>query len=634
MCYQRLAQFLRLPVSVEPDNDVAFDMDLERYRFAITLPDGMTPIDSSEVGPRAYYDFGCPGHHATAAPGHTPIDRLPVEILRKIFIWVPILGFRESMHEFTMSLWTSSSQVCSRWRRITLKTAEFWTFLPLHTRHSKWKYLALERAYPKPISFFLDPRMCDQDWYLRAAGSLARCGVVSFAREVYLGNGDVIDYAFPSDFIGEIVRILDYFSAPMLEVLDVASQWSPSTVPGFVRELPSLRTLRITDSSLIHTSDLFTAQLTHLELHNCEDFPLTAALRHLPSLQTLIISDTCDVDLELVDEHKNTVSLPNLLKLELRDDYQACLAFMNCVDLPSNAEIDIHCYEQLTEATLTPVIMPLLQMVSDHLCVADVARIHFQTLSITAPNGLRDADCAFAFSHPTLSHLSLAERMAITYSWGSDFPNKTRLIIRFLVTVAAVIHRGIDRLNVKGVSMRYRDVWKDASVFIDKVSHIDVEGSAAQGLILALSVSPKGTPGLVIFPVLELINFERAIFTDRIDERPAPIKGQKQRSTERILAALSGQPLLEDQASGNDDGPTLFDELSRALKWRASNGYTLRRLVIRNCHLSAEMVPALQGFLGADAVDWDGRLKGSAHSWAIDGSPVIQRGLGERPFYS
>ncbi|KAI0313610.1 hypothetical protein OF83DRAFT_1140588 [Amylostereum chailletii] len=314
------------------------------------------------------------GHHEIATPSTSPdtpivapIDRLPVEILNRVF-FCTIASFHED-NPCAMSV--ILSHVCTRWRNVSIRCKELWTYTPLQFGKELLE-VALERSSPLPISvngthlptfksverlsFVLRALGRIKDLALKMNGPVA----VPISDPNEPENSQSLTNTSPAPLLESLILDID-------KTFDISHVWLPENEKLLVRPPPpnirfielrhcrvrdlfsgnvpsSLRFLRLDDVDLLPTSCLFRAPLRRLELTRCHIWDdiqrLLDTLRLLPLLEEFYsIWPRGGVSSFLGEHHEVSVNLPRMKHIRLDGDASASAGVLHSIVLPSTTEI-------------------------------------------------------------------------------------------------------------------------------------------------------------------------------------------------------------------------------------------------------------------------------------------------------
>lgn len=217
-----------------------------------------------------------------------PINRLPVELLTKIFytvyksswkldprlaraiLWPEATLWAESATSVTLSL------VCRHWRMLALGYPLLWVDVSDRIPSSPGKSVFLERSKGLPLNVrMMKPRPSELAAFVQAEGHRIR--ELHIATDPYITNREIAE---------QMLANLD-FDADKLEYLTVRTD---SSVPVLFRgRTPRLRRLTLVDALQLPPNQFST--LTHLALILCSipGTQIISLLSHTPALQELII---------------------------------------------------------------------------------------------------------------------------------------------------------------------------------------------------------------------------------------------------------------------------------------------------------------------------------------------------------
>ncbi|KAH9985104.1 hypothetical protein BJV77DRAFT_137056 [Russula vinacea] len=341
-----------------------------------------------------------PSHSHSHPPAPTPtspISRLPVELLTRIFTHVPRIEFEEFLQSVQTLVqttpppkptWMAITQVCQHWRVITANCKDFWSYIPLQTS-PHWVNESLSRSYPCPISFSVDfSTALRPEWYRSAV--LSALKAVSRARQVHLQGSAVTT----SEFRREVLRLLDVYSAPALEAFSVRGQTPRDSVTlsdniFHCCVATALCSLTLAYCNVYPSSPLFRAPLLSLRLVNClVEFPLKV-LSFLPHLRTLVLENTYGTHIE---NSSKVLRLPQLQQVELTNASDIIAFLLQGILVPSSSFLSITCtdYVDIEEplddlALLRTVTSNLSPVLSTYLERARGEGYNYPLLEIASP---------------------------------------------------------------------------------------------------------------------------------------------------------------------------------------------------------------------------------------------------------
>ncbi|KAI0064925.1 hypothetical protein BV25DRAFT_207958 [Artomyces pyxidatus] len=538
-------------------------------------------------------------------PRESAAYRIPVEIYREIFAYIPL-----EPHSHILESSTAVSQVCRHWRRLALEMKELWTYIVIGCPWRPGYYtqrvqLALKRSHPLPIILHIVKIVSDMDEYRRLV--LHALGHISRAQELYLDGGSIYEY---EDFLEEVTSVLETHPAPLLERFRASCFHD---LPGdslFRGEVPPK--LRTVDMFACYPHPLLLrAQLTHLDLSEMIMDNIMDLLNELPSLEVL------KLEVPAADEMDGfppaPVVLPNLRSLELVDDsVRGITKFLSFLNIPYDADLELRVYgDKLVERRLSTAMQRLASVYTDQIADALDAGLIFRDLTID-PKPPYEDNCGLILHNPSSVGSTengddelppkLPQKMTLYMSWSRDFGDERRIIPRILSFLP-----GIDShhtLNVTGERLRFLQDWLDIATHGQHVFRVNANGKAALGLIMALNQTD-----VPVFPRLDTLRITDLTFEDLVDERPA---GPDYYPYMRIRIHIGPHPEEPLLPAGS---LPLIDLLLKALRSRVASGLPISRLAIQRCNVSVDMVLSLRAFLGEDAVEWDGEVDAGTRRW-------------------
>ncbi|KAI0069292.1 hypothetical protein BV25DRAFT_1818284 [Artomyces pyxidatus] len=578
-----------------------------------------------------------------------PIARLPVEIIRELMIRssrIPEFPevnplYRPRAGETAMFV----SQVCARWRAIALDARELWSIIPVLTLRSHWTELALQRSLPVPITISIDLddlHIADHwqkpQWYrqcistvlphLWRARTLSLSGLQDESYDTDDDDDDPEDVWYWRERLSDdIMDALTTTTPQFLQCLTIcATEESGRELPDdifFGQRTPKLCKLVLDNvywqypfsSPILHPS------ITYLEIRGGgsaniaeEQMPMLEVLRWLPGLQILVISRSTYI--EPGRDSDPPVTLPHLRQIQISDELEDLVHFWRHLILPPSVEIyfavpltsSVYLAEQSAR-----MVTELGQIYRDQVSKCLASGASYTTLDVTqCPIGPLDVaylnDVNFILSHsdePAADNViaTLPHRMAFTVcDWdiGFDKTLPTRALtstihIKAVLDVMPALDQILEVNVDSGKSGFDRAVeWLEVAGTLENVERINVKSGAARGLVIALrQTAEESSP---IFPNLKVLTIERLVFFDGVSELSE-------------FASLSNS-FFPPNASRRLPSITvkpIFVMLLEALQARVASDRPLR-LRVHRCSLTTDMVDSFRNCLGADSLEWDGKL--------------------------
>ncbi|KAI0067596.1 hypothetical protein BV25DRAFT_836848 [Artomyces pyxidatus] len=284
--------------------------------------------------------------------GTASISLFPDEILFRI-----ILEYALSMDIFSPE-WTKVILVCRRWYDIAIRHTQLWSYLSARHSHPPFRnhfrnFLRRSGAYPLTCVF--DD---DTDVAVVACATL-RSDAHRMRSLTVEGN---LSVAFQ-----------EVYSFPILEHLDLKNrQGNAWELPAFIVEggAPLLHSIRLSDVTFSQWDML--SNLTDLSLCQANQFTspppslaqLLPVLARSPRLRLLKLSGYLQHhDLSFLSSELDSVSLPELKGLEVKEAISSIDTFLRCLILPATASLNIVAWNVAT----SPQISSLLVLVRRHL---------------------------------------------------------------------------------------------------------------------------------------------------------------------------------------------------------------------------------------------------------------------------
>ena len=269
----------------------------------------------------------------------SPISRLPVEILCKIF---KFCESRVRMPEF----WTNYSQVSQQWRSSALSAPELWTNIPLE--YPRWAQEMLIRSKKANLTIRSYPSLDVKDPKIIETVRLCLSE---------MNRVEKIDFAaIPGQILEEIFRDCSK-SAPQLHTLRISSSSSGNAFPihdDFLYDTELLRHVQLIRCKISWDSRLLT-DLTRLNLQDSlkansseSIIQVLHALQRMPALTDLYLGDSIPDDSEGLSPYV-VVDLPCLRVLDISSGLSALTPILRHITFPSTATLVLECEERSTQ---------------------------------------------------------------------------------------------------------------------------------------------------------------------------------------------------------------------------------------------------------------------------------------------
>ncbi|KZT21402.1 hypothetical protein NEOLEDRAFT_1244610 [Neolentinus lepideus HHB14362 ss-1] len=493
---------------------------------------------------------------------HTPISRLPPELLSYIFKFYmdsnPVekpVDWEDYFDASSSAYWYAYrfliAQVSHHWRQVALQTPCLWAEIVMTSLECFKEMLVRSKEAPLAIICHI---LCD-GWEMREIMGL----LVSELHRI-----QELVLTAPKHFLQTINRECNLpRNATQLRMLHVADCDEPYRT--FVRpipfistwSLPQLQELEIEGYALSSFQMLLPPSLTSLNW-----FPSTShtvghlldLLQRTPQLRTLVINDPlCKLESETLDIH---VKLSHLQHLRVDCRLAACTALVNYLEFPKDIEVHLHG----GGAELSPdEEIAGLQALSTVVCKS------------FTPNFLRSFDISPFEDHEDDEFLGIIFR-----GWSTVLPHelpglgnpdpKPHLQLTFsdfepIEKLVGIVCSQLPLSNVDYLRVNHSDhyvirAWRDAFYRMVNLTKLQVWGNSADVLPQALHItdvpmaSTDGVSGerMKLFPRLAFLRLQEVHFVE-----PA------------------GLPPTEGD---------FISRLKRALKDRCAHGYVLVHLDI------------------------------------------------------
>ncbi|TFK68623.1 hypothetical protein BDN72DRAFT_841522 [Pluteus cervinus] len=244
----------------------------------------------------------------------TPINRVPPEILSRIFSYVQD-SFIKQEDGWEIGIpsnfinWTWVSHVSQYWRNVALECASLWTIIPLNkTRYAEEAFLR-----SKACNITL---LQTEDISTTEHINLSRIatGHLNRARHIHLKQ-----LGCPPQGYLEFIRSQP---TPVLKTLSLSGNWFFLQEKPFIGEIPQLQTLLLRFCAFDPRSIVFRS-LKHLSISSPRSYlsPSTLAetLGSLPNLVSLHLCNTLSNAPDPSQSSLGTVIIPNITSLSLQD---------------------------------------------------------------------------------------------------------------------------------------------------------------------------------------------------------------------------------------------------------------------------------------------------------------------------
>lgn len=357
--------------------------------------------------------------------GLAPIHKLPNEIFGTIFNAV-LLETRDSCNLLPLS------QVCVKWRQISIAFSMLWTRINVATYATKGNMASelFGRSKSAPLKLFIDLVKCgplECDLFAKSAGRIQEMSVRFDGQHLQLLQG-----------------VLDT-PQPLLQMASLTSTGAICRFPQLFTQSHNLRELRLDNVA----SDLITSykeypNLVHLDIRNhpgpnFDPFPLLA---HLLSLEIFIFDfgvhrfpDAATVP----GEGNMTVKLPSLRKFGLIGFMTTCVHVINRIDLSPSAYItlDTSNYEFSPNAVdlMKSIGRQIRQPSRELLMLHDLDSIKFVGSSfewvsadILESGGLLISALQMLADSAKFEHLEIGFEMTLEIEWLELLPTLSNLV--------------------------------------------------------------------------------------------------------------------------------------------------------------------------------------------------------------
>lgn len=305
---------------------------------------------------------------------HSPVGRLPPEILSEIFLTQAaklrderlssLLSDQYNFAHARFYTWMNVSQVCHHWRTVALGCAKLWAWIAFEPRLPEDFYqLLLERArdsIPLTVVFTIfDPRsychgcLSSERFHVHYDNALEQLHtILPRVRELLLyldweEHDEIWDDLNVATDALEIMRVEAVGAARVTEM-----RGSHVVLPAelFASHAPRLHSLAISGIGFSWPSTIFAHSLRHLEISKCEfedgddDF-----CRLIPIIHPLALLETLKIiwwrrtnAQHVVLEGYETVVLPHLQQLTVSAECQHVMTFLTHIRVPPSTSLHVN----------------------------------------------------------------------------------------------------------------------------------------------------------------------------------------------------------------------------------------------------------------------------------------------------
>ncbi|KAI0031042.1 hypothetical protein K488DRAFT_87202 [Vararia minispora EC-137] len=312
----------------------------------------------------------------------TPISWLPAEILCHIFevlaTDMPPRAPGGALDQVGSIGWIVVSHVCRHWREIALSMTTLWAE-SVGTLVAASETM-LERAQGTPITLLLNHTHRDASFHT-AHLHLAKALVI-----------DVSEASYSSNVLYDVRMGLAMQPLPTLEILSVAHAFG--RIPPHNFDLPpinapSLRRISMENYFLPWSSSVLTdlsLSRTKMQIDGRPSFEeILTLLRNTPTLRRLSLKNWVS-ETGGLPEGEHRISLPFLMRIEIRDRPTQCITLWNALAIPASAHV-VLAIDLLGVAPDTAVSVPnaIFRVLGPHYRVPHAAP--FESLALTDCRG-------------------------------------------------------------------------------------------------------------------------------------------------------------------------------------------------------------------------------------------------------
>ncbi|KAI0058021.1 hypothetical protein BV25DRAFT_1326016 [Artomyces pyxidatus] len=471
-----------------------------------------------------------------------PINRLPAEVLARIFSYAAAPGARQktmasghgspTQHDLG---WIRHTFVCRKWRHVALDHATLWVNVDFALGY-RWATEMISRAKSAPL--IVDRLVKRSPWQADLiVENIPRIAVLRLETEV----GDVFD------------TIIDGLSVPvpLLKVLCIKRGDDFVHFPdNFLGDhAPNLHTLEVRNpfnfpwSSSIF-QNLVSFQLIHPSRPRLSLDELFSALSSMPRLERLVLQNCLRHN--PTDYPDITIKLPCLRYFQGGDDLRGWTHFLQHLTIPATALRNLTLYYYGTEAQINAsfasFIPTLVTFVRAHGNPAE----SISRLVLDSHHGLKIIACRAI--RP--DYLSIFVNLHPVFWTGEEQGPPTM--------VAAAVLPALSSEHLRELDVGPRDTGWSPSLWLDIMARapglqsISVEGQAAEMLCIALQMSADATsegaaslgaaqPSVTLLPALRELSLTGVDFTkvaESTAEYPSFQDCLAARAKERMLQTL------------------------------------------------------------------------------------------------
>ncbi|TCD68957.1 hypothetical protein EIP91_009347 [Steccherinum ochraceum] len=356
--------------------------------------------------PRLSSKTGSIGRTGMPLNSDLPIASLPSEVVCIIFQMCiehydisSFFGLRSGRQSDTPKphAWMVVTQVCQRWRELALNMPVLRTNIYICRHTVRLAKVFVARSKDLKLHFRSlpgckrDDRPADYDKILSLiTENLSRVAILALSRP---------NRAY-STWMARNHQALQ-LHAPVLHSIECYADWydgERDNIPEFFTALvsPLLARLRVQGHAVPEPErlKLFTASLTHLtlegsqlgDLMNFDPSELVESMRHLQALESVRLIDSLRTYYRFDNTPvvaKTSASFPRLLYVKMRGAAVSTILFLDHLDLPASAQIDIE-FSGFDVYPIAPLLIPALHSkLSQAIPGADDSLLPVERITVT-----------------------------------------------------------------------------------------------------------------------------------------------------------------------------------------------------------------------------------------------------------
>ncbi|KAI0056577.1 hypothetical protein BV25DRAFT_1565659 [Artomyces pyxidatus] len=552
---------------------------------------------------------------------HTPVSRLPSEILTHIFSFFRVSHLDPPDSPCFPPSWIAVTHVCRRWRDVALSSPGLWTNIVMNNK--RWMKATLARSRNAPISLHLE---------------LTYMGVRTDPEVVWVALSHarrVKEISFKGSYLDPYLRPLFKLAAPLLESLhlcDKSSSFDLRKGIFLLGQAPKLQSLKLEGCIVNWNSPLlFCPTLTLLSIsffdrapqHRLSAVGLRDILMALPNLQYLTLHNMIPTPMSTLEDPDAKIHLQQLKTLSLSTDVATdIMGVISHLLVPENATLRVECnaFGQGYQDSPTSPEVPL----------ATTLASFYETTSMSNSERARtDGYHAIGFASPDNKYTLVAGTCYPLLS--SEQPDPDHPYSSCSTLWDPEVSLSVAWRNWESSNPPIQSLFQFASAFfpLSNVQTVFVDCFFFRRPEFWWTVfgKMKHVKRLVVSDNLAFDGFVRALQGEGNTSGTAQVTESHAMLAQLLPADRKGLPRLPHlfpalthlTVEGVDfERQEQFEALLDVLSYRCfkrSGLKRLSRLYLRKCNVRHEHLVSLAGCISHEGVDWDKRRR-DAHAFS------------------